>query len=237
MAGTQTRYSGPTKTYRSFIGPSPASGAVNWGAAGRGGVLYVDLTDAMNRLNVALGVYSDDVKRRALYHAINKLGSKLLTAVRRDLVITTGAKYGRVMRVVKADRAHPNRLWYRIKASDTAMKLSDFGTPGKGGKRGRNPRNRAWNKSRTYNGAFTIKLKGQWEIVKRVAPRKGAQRSGQNGSGKIKVLYGPIIPKEMIKPGNPSTEHIASAIPRGLAPVLMHELEQAVSRAKAASGT
>jgi len=50
-------------------------------------------------------------------------------------------------------------------------------------------------------------------------------------------LWGPIIPKEMIRPGNPSTYHIASAIPTQLGPVLMHELEQAVIRAKAASGT
>ncbi|WP_043688246.1 hypothetical protein, partial [Streptomyces xylophagus] len=58
-----------------------------------------------------------------------------------------------------------------------------------------------------------------------------------NKSGKIRTLWGPIIPKEMIRPGNPSTYHIASAIPTQLGPVLMHELEQAVIRAKAASGT
>lgn len=233
-------YTGPTKRYKSFIGPSPKSGSVGWTGSGpnmQGGVLYIDLTDAMSRLTVALNTYSKEVQDRALYNAINKLGGLLLTAVRRDLVKTTGAKYGRVMKAVKAHRAHPRRLFYKIEASDTAMKLSDFGTPGKGGTRGRNPRNKAWNKSRVYKGAFTIKLHGQWEIVKRVAKRTGAQRSNQNNSGKIKVLYGPIIPREMIKPGNPSTQHIAEAIPHKLEPVLRHELDQAVLRAKAASGT
>lgn len=190
--------------------------------------IYVDLTDAMSRLKVALSVYSQEVQQRALYNAINKLGSKLLTAVRRDVRDETGAKYGRVMKAIKADRAHPNRLTYRIVASDKAMKVSDFArslTPGK-----KNPSAAPWNKSRRFNGAFVIRFKsGATEIVKRIGKH--------NKGGKIKTLWGPIIPKEMIRPGNPSTKRIMSAIPDGLAPVLFHELEQAVARAKAASGT
>jgi hypothetical protein len=224
MAGTQTRYSGPTKSYRQFIGPSPRTGSV--GAVG--GVMYVDLTDAMSRLTVALQTYSKEVQDRALYNAINKLGDKLLTAVRRDLVQSTGAKYGRVMKAVKADRAHPRRLFYRIKASDTAMKLSDFARSLKPGQK--NPSAKPWNHSRRFKGAFVIRFKnGNTEIVKRIGKH--------NKGGKIRTLWGPIIPREMIRPGNPSTQHIASAIPTQLGPVLMHELEQAVLRAKAASGT
>lgn len=227
MAGTQTNYTGPTKTYRSFIGPSPRSGAVRWNG-GAGGTLYVDLTDAMSRLSLALSVYSQEVQMRALYNAINKLGDKLLTAVRRDLVQTTGAKYGRVMKAVKSDRAHPNRLWYRIKASDQAMKVSDFAASLKPGTK--DPSARPWNHSRRFKGAFVIRFKsGGTEIVKRIGRH--------NKDGKIKTLWGPIIPREMIRPGNPSTEHIARAIPDNLGPVLMHELSQAVARAKAASGT
>ncbi|MDZ7883031.1 MAG: hypothetical protein U5N53_09000 [Mycobacterium sp.] len=223
MAGTQTSYTGPTKTYRSSYDMFRPSGL-----SAHGGVIYIDLTDAMNRLSKALSVYSEEVQRRALYNAINKLGDKLLTAVRRDVVAETGAKYGRVMRAIKADRAHPNRLFYRIKASDRAMPLSDFArslTPGR-----KNPRAAPWNKSRSFRGAFIIKFKsGATEIVKRIGRH--------NKNGKIKMLWGPIIPKEMIRPGNPSTNRIASAIPAGLEPVLMHELTQAVARAKAASGT
>jgi hypothetical protein len=237
MAGaSQTNYRGATVKGRSFVGPSPRTGSTQWG----GGVLYVDLTDAMSRLSVALKTYSQEVQDRALYNAINKLGSKLLTAVRRDLVRTTGAKYGRVMRAVWADKAHPNRLFFRIIAKDSAMKLSDFGTPGKGGVAGRNPKNNAWAHSRAYKNAFTVKIGGQWEIVKRTSSGAGSMRrkgGSQVRAGSVKILYGPIIPKEMIKPGNPSTQHIAQAIPQQLEPVLMHELAQAVSRAKAASGT
>ncbi len=192
------------------------------------GVIYVDLTDAMSRLNVALSVYSEEVKMRALYNAINKLGSKLLTAVRRDVAQETGAKYGRVMKAIKADKAHPNRLFFRIVATDQAMKLSDFARTLRAG--AKNPSAAPWNKSRRFKGAFVIRFKsGATEIVKRIGRH--------NKSGKIKMLWGPIIPKEMIRPGNPSTKRIIEAIPIGLAPVLMHELEQAVARAKAASGT
>lgn len=229
MAGTQSSYTGPVKRYRGFIGPSPRTGATRWsGGPHGGGVLYVDLTDAMTRLETALSVYSEEVKRRALYNAINKLGDKLLTAVRRDLVRTTGAKYNRVMRVVKSDRAHPNRLTYKIKASDKAMKVSDFARSLKPG--AKDPSASPWNRSRRFRGAFVIRFKGGGvEIVKRIGRH--------NKSGKIRTLWGPIIPREMIRPGNPSTQHIAEAIPRDLEPVLMHELEQAVARAKAASGT
>ncbi len=221
---TQTNYSGPTKTYRNFIGPSPRTGSARSG----GGVIYVDLTDAMSRLTIALNVYSQEVQQRALYNAINKLGSKLLTAVRRDVVAETGAKYGRVMKAIKADRAHPNRLFYRIVASDQAMKVSDFARSLKPGTK--NPSASPWNRSRRFNGAFVIRFKsGASEIVKRIGRH--------NKSGKIRTLWGPIIPKEMIRPGNPSTQRIARAIPDGLEPVLRHELTQAVARAKAASGT
>lgn len=192
------------------------------------GVIYVDLTDAMSRLKVALSVYSQEVQRRALYNAINKLGDKLLTAVRRDVAQETGAKYGRVMKAIKADRAHPNRLFYRIVATDKAMKVSDFARTLRPG--AKNPSAAPWNKSRRFNGAFVIRFKsGATEIVKRIGKH--------NKGGKIRTLWGPIIPKEMIRPGNPSTKRIVEAIPSGLRPVLMHELEQAVARAKAASGT
>lgn len=222
MAGTQTRYTGPTKTYRQSYGAYPRAPVAN------GGVIYVDLTDAMSRLTVALNVYSKEVQDRALYNAINKLGDKLLTAVRRDVAQETGAKYGRVMKAIKADRAHPRRLFYRIVATDQAMKVSDFARSLKPGKK--NPSASPWNKSRSFKGAFVIRFKsGQTEIVKRIGRH--------NKGGKIRTLWGPIIPKEMIRPGNPSTAHIASAIPSGLGPVLQHELEQAVARAKAASGT
>ena len=191
-------------------------------------VIYVDLTEAMSKLKVALSVYSEEVKMRALYNTINKLGDKLLTAVRRDVAQETGAKYGRVMKAIKADRAHPNRLTYRIVATDKAMKVSDFArslTPGK-----KSPSAAPWGKYRRFNGAFVIRFKsGATEIVKRIGRH--------NKGGKIRTLWGPIIPKEMIRPGNPSTKRIIEAIPTGLSPVLMHELEQAVARAKAASGT
>lgn len=192
------------------------------------GVIYVDLKPAMSKLTVALSVYGEEVKMRALYNAINKLGDKLLTAVRRDVAKETGAKYGRVMKAIKADRAHPNRLTYKIVATDKAMKVSDFArslTPGK-----KNPSAAPWNKSRRFKGAFVIRFKsGQTEIVKRIGKH--------NKGGKIRTLWGPILPVEMIRPGNPSTARIIEAIPTGLAPVLMHELAQAVSRAKQASGT
>jgi hypothetical protein len=53
----------------------------------------------------------------------------------------------------------------------------------------------------------------------------------------VKVLYGPIMPKEMVRPGSRSIETISKVMPEKVMPRLQHELEQAVKRAKAASGT
>ncbi len=225
MAGTQTTYTGPTAKYRFPQGPSPATGAARFSGSG---TVYIDLTDAMSRLSKAFSYLSEDIKTKAFYLALNRMGDKLLTAVRRDLVISTGAKYGRVLKVVKADRAHPNRLVYRIVASDKAMKVSDFAGSLKAGKK--NPSAAPWNKRRTFRGAFVIRFKsGGTEIVKRIGKH--------NKSGKIRTLWGPIIPREMIRPGNPSTQHIAQAIPTDFEPAFRHELAQAIARAKAASGT
>lgn len=234
------------RVYRQSIGPTlPAGHGLITDAVGRThfgeGVSYanvggninivVDFGPALKKIETTLAKYSDEIKRIALYNAINHEAAKLKTVIQRDIARSAGVSYARAGQTLTFMRANPGHLQAVIMSTDKAMKLSDFGTPGVGGVAGRNPRVKAWGKSKTYHGAFTIKLGGRWEIVKREEARSGAQRRNQNGSGKIKVLYGPILPREMIRPGNPSTQHLLAFMPQQLIPRTLHELSQAAARA------
>ena len=202
--------------------------------SGSGGItIYVDMRDGMTRLSKAFAVFGDEVKNRALYNAVNYAGRGLRTAVIRDVVQQTSLPRSRVAAHIVADMAHPNRLTYKLIATDIATKLSDFG----GLRAGQiNPKIRVWGKTATFHGAFVVRFGDGMQVVKRIAKHRGGIKSHTGPLG-VKVLYGPIVPKEMIRPGSRSIETISKVMPEKLMPRLQHEFEQAVKRAKAASGT
>lgn len=204
------------------------------GAAPGGMVVQIDLTDAMRRLNIALNEYSVQVQRNALYNTLNRACAPLLTAVRRAVAYQTSIKYGRVLSHIRDDKAHPNRLSYRLIAKDVTTVLSEFGPTPKAGKQ--NVRLKVWNKSQTFKKAFAVSFGGKIQIVKRVAKHHGGIK-GHTGKLGVKLLYGPAVPKEMIREGFPSRQTLERAIPDRVMQRLPHELEQAVARAKAKSGT
>ena len=201
-------------------------------------VITVDLTDAMKRLNIAFEFLSRDIRDTAFTRTLNQLGGKLLTRVRRDVAKQAGVKYGKAMEKIKSIPANSSRLQYRITATDKPMKLSEFAKGLKAGQR--NPVAAPWGKSRTFKNAFVIPVHGSLEIVKRVQKRTGSwpmRGNKPNGSGKVKVMFGAIIPKEMLRPGEPSVRSILEAIPRDFPAIFEKRLAYAVARAKAASGT
>jgi hypothetical protein len=193
-------------------------------------IIHVDMRGVFPKLKLALEDYSKEVQRRALYNALNSACGPLLTAVRRHVTKQTSAKYNRVMSHIKAKKAHPNNLTYRIDAKDTAMPLSDFGPKFRPGQK--NIRLLVWGKRQTFHGSFAVTFEGKTQIVKRVGPhgKKGERLN-------VKMLWGPIIPKEMLREGFPSRAEIERVVPERLLKRIPHELEQAVIRAKAASGT
>ena len=226
-------------SYRQPIGPQRPQGSALFtdeiaaragfsSFSGYGATFHVDFTPVVTKLKLALDCYSVEIQRRATYNALNAVCDPLLTATRRHVRDQSGAKYGRVMKAIKAKRAHPNNLRYTIQAQDGPMKLSEFARglrPGQG-----DPSASPWNKTRRFHGAFTIRFRsGAVEIVKRIGRH--------NKAGKIRVLFGPILPREMLRPHSPSLQEIADVVPLKLVPRLLHELEQAQIRAKAESGT
>jgi hypothetical protein len=202
--------------------------------SGAGVTVYVDMRGGMTRLSKAFEVFGAEVAKRALYNAINAAGMGLRTAIIRDVVQQTSLPRSRVASAIVANRAHPNRLQYRLEATDIATKVSDFGKL-KAGQQ--NPSVKIWGRTVTYKKAFVVKMgNGDLIVAKRVAKHQGSKWSKKGPLG-VKQLWGPIVPKEMIRPGSRSLQTLSEVLPRRLMPMLQHEFEQAVIRAKAASGT
>lgn len=201
--------------------------------------VHVDIRQACDKLGIAFDVLSEEIKTKALLNALNRACGPVLTEVRRAVAKQTSLPYGKVMAKIVADPAHMNRLEYRIRSSDQPTKLIDFA---KGAKLGsQNVRVTVWGRTLTVKKSFVIAPRGKLMIAKRVGKHHGGIKSHKKGQtsygpAPIKGLWGPIIPKEMIRPGFPSLESI-KRVPERVQARLPHELEQAVARAKAASGT
>lgn len=189
-----------------------------------GAALEIDLGPIASQVNKILGGFSEDLNRRVLYNTINHIGDKMLTRVRSDLAKQTSAPYRRIMWVVRAVKAHPNRLTYMIHAQDTAMPLQWFLKGGKPGDKQFTVK--VWGKQRTFKkNVFLMDFGKGPTPVKRVAAshKKGTPLGA-------KVLWGPILPKEMLRPGSPTFEHIQQTARTEFIPRLQHELQQALLR-------
>jgi hypothetical protein len=198
--------------------------------------VHIDMSDAVRKLSKSFSYYSDELTRVALYNAINRACAPVLTEVKRAVSKQTSIPYGKVGKHILERKAHPNHLEYGLVSRASALPLIDFLVRGEPGGR---PTVRVWGKTRTIRRAFILKGKFGMGIVKRTAKHHGgiktlaANRKGPLG---VKTLWGPIISKEMIRPGFASLKSI-EAVPAKIQARLPHELEQAVARAKARAGT
>lgn len=188
------------------------------------GVLHVDLGPALTKLSAFFAKYGKGVDHVQLARAINFAGDAIDARLMRTLAEQTGATLKKVRSVVKARRANASKLEYVWKASDQAMLLKDFATRMKPGQK--NPTAHPWNISRSFKGAFVISGPGGGNpgIVKRVA--KG------HGKGSLKTLYGPIIPKELLRKNMPALEFLTNRAPLLIGP----ELDRLLKRASEAAG-
>lgn len=197
----------------------------------------VDMSEAIRKLSLAFRYYGDELTRVALYNAINRACGPVLTEVRRNVSHQTSIPYGKVTKHIVARPAHPNHLQYELLSRASAIPLIDFKIGGALGKS--KVRVKVWNRTRTLKKAFIIRAKGREQIVKRIGPHQGGIKTkpeNRKGPMNVKELWGPIISREMIRPGFESLATI-KAVPLKIQARLPHELEQAVARAKARSGT
>ncbi len=189
--------------------------------AGGSVTLVLDMRPVIRKITSTMNKFSEATQAWALSRALNKVGGVLRTAVRRDVANETGARYGHVSKVITSVPAAAGRLYYKIKASDKAMPLIAFASTQRLG--AKNVKANPWNHARSFKGTFIVPMKSGPQVVKRILHGPGSRKRGA-GLKDIKILWGPIIPKEMIRPGNPSTETIARSVPDRLIPEVIRQL-------------
>lgn len=148
-----------------------------------GNVIFEVDTKAFEQLATKLASIGKNIAP-ALVRAVNHTGDKARTQVVRALVKQTGTKYGAVRKVLSTRLASSSRLVYRIIGSGGYMSLKEFGAR----QTSKGVSAAPWGKRRVFPHTFIVPSLGG-----HVFERRGRQRLP------IRKLWGPAIPKEMLK--------------------------------------
>ncbi len=145
--------------------------------------------------------------RPALARALNHTGDKTRTQVARALARQTGAKYGVIRGALASFRAGAGGLVYKIVAKGAFMSLKEFGA-----RQTRSGVSAApWNKRRIFPHTFIVATLGG-----HVFERTSKERFP------IRKLWGPAIPREMVK--DQSKSAFESTVAHELPPRIEHEI-------------
>ena len=147
-------------------------------------VIIRDLDQTRIHFEAAVQRVGENAATRAFTRALNSEGNKVRTQVRRALRQQTGASAALINRETRSYRASFSNLTYTIEARGDYLGLSHF-----------SPRQfrygvraRPWGRFQRFEGAFLVGSLGNNAFV-----REGAARFP------IKKMFGPAIPKEMVK--------------------------------------
>lgn len=148
-----------------------------------GGVIFSVNTASVERLTARLVAAGKSI-RPALARALNHTGDKARTQVARVLVKQTGAKYAAIRKAMHSKPASIGALMYRIVSSGGYMSLKEFGAR----QTNKGVSAAPWGKRRVFPHTFIVSSLGG-----HVFERKGPSRLP------IRKLWGPALPKEMVK--------------------------------------
>lgn len=147
-------------------------------------IIIRDLDQTRLHFEAAIHRVGEQDATRAFNRALNREGDKIRTSVRRALRQQTGANMALINRETRAFRSSFTNLVYTIEARGDHLGLSHF-----------NPsqfrygvRAKPWNRFQRFEGAFLIGSLGNNAFVRETAARFP-----------IKKMFGPAIPKEMLK--------------------------------------
>jgi len=200
--------------------------------------IFVDFTPVQRDIQRVLSKAASEAQaQRAIMWGLNQVGAKALTKARRALVAQTSVPYSRVMGHVVGKPAHPNHLAYRIEARDTAIPLKQFlnGTVRAGQK---SVPVLVWGEKRVIKGhAFMIGPgSGKARYRRGKIQTKETTGSGHelfpvkrvasgHGEGSLKALWGPIVPKELLRDSKPTKNYLETVVPVEFVPVLEQKLD------------
>lgn len=131
---------------------------------------------------------------RVLAQSLNREMQKERTVIRRSIADVTGAPYGRIVSVVRDQKATAGNLDYAIRSEDEFLPLSAFGA--------REVRSGVtaapWKVRRVFPGAF---MRGGHRGARTDAPSLNGQVFAREGKGRLPIrkLWGPAIPREMTR--------------------------------------
>lgn len=186
-------------------------------------------------VGVALREVAEKNRTRIMYRALNRTGDMTYTKVKAVLVKETGLRPGRVSNALTKHKAGPGRLVYIIDGKGGFFKITkgNFGAKqiGRSGRsmtrrmsksQGFGVMHHAWGRHQIADGAFIPK--GMSVAFRRLGPKRLP----------IKALYGPAIPREMIRG---KTGEVAPGVVQAVfIPRVMHEIDREIKAAKARHG-
>ena len=147
-------------------------------------VIIRDLDKTRIHFEAAVQRVGEQEANRAFNRALNSEGDKIRTKVRRELRIQTGAKTALINRETRSIKASFSNLTYTIEARGDFLGLSHFApSQFKYGVRAK-----LWGRFQRFPGAFLVGGLGNNAFVRETAARFP-----------IKKMFGPSIPREMLK--------------------------------------
>ncbi len=147
-------------------------------------VIIRDLDKTRIHLEAAVARLGEQAATRAFNRALNREGDKIRTRVRRALRQQTGAKASLINRETRSIRSSFSNLTYTIKARGDYLGLSHF----RPRQFGYGVRAKPWGRWQKFDGAFLVGSLSNNAFV-----REGRARLP------IRKMFGPAIPKEMLK--------------------------------------
>ena len=147
-------------------------------------VIIRDLDKTRIHFEAAIARLGEQAATRAFNRALNREGDKIRTRIRRSLRQQTGAKASLINRETRSIRSSFSNLTYTIEARGDYLGLSHFSPR----QFGYGVRAKPWGRWQKFDSAFLVGSLGNNAFV-----REGRARLP------IRKLYGPAIPKEMLK--------------------------------------
>jgi hypothetical protein len=147
-------------------------------------IIVRDMDNTREHFEAAIARVGRGDANKAFNRALNREGDKTRTQVRRALRKQTGAKAGLISQQTKSTRSSYSKLTYTITASGGHLGLSHFSP--RQFKYG--VRAKPWGRSQQFKSAFIVGSLGGNVFVRSSSARFP-----------IKKMYGPAIPKEMVK--------------------------------------